>query len=197
MISILVVEDTTDLLMATERLLRFAGYQVFVAETGAACLNVMRTVRPDLVLLDVHLPDILGYEVCRQIKADNDLQHTYVVMLSGKMMTSDNQSEGLEIGADGYLVRPIANRELLARIQSIARIINAERERDRLILQLQQALATIKNLSGMLPICAQCKKIRDDQGDWQAVEVYVKKHSDAEFSHTICPECEKELYGEI
>jgi DNA-binding response OmpR family regulator len=197
MISILVVDDEPITLFATARLLRSAGYTVFEAYSGAGCLSVAREKEPDLILLDVQLPDILGYEVCRQIKADAELRQSYVVLLSGVMTSSDNQSEGLEIGADGYLTRPIANRELLARVQAMVRIIRAERERDLLIKKLQEALATIKTLSGMLPICASCKKIRDDQGYWEEVELYVKRHSTAEFTHGICPACCKKLYGDI
>ncbi len=135
-----------------------------------------------------------GYSV---FEADAELRQSYVVLLSGVMTSSDNQSEGLEIGADGYLARPIANRELLARVQAMVRIIRAERERDHLNKKLQEALATIKTLSGMLPICDGCKKIRDDEGYWEEVELYVKKHSTAEFTHGICPACCKKLYGDI
>lgn len=196
-ISILVVDDETITLFATTRLLRSAGYTVFEADSGEGCLSLAREKKPDLILLDVQLPDILGYEVCRQIKADAELWQSYVVLLSGVMTSSENQSEGLEIGADGYLTRPIANRELLARVQAMVRIITAERERDLLIKKLQEALATIKTLSGMLPICASCKSIRNDQGYWEEVELYVKKHSTAEFTHGICPACCKKLYGDI
>ncbi len=73
----------------------------------------------------------------------------------------------------------------------------AEAERELLIAQLQEALAQIKTLSGMLPICASCKKIRDDSGYWQRIEEYIGDHSDAEFSHSICPECKKRLYPEL
>jgi len=195
--SILVIDDEPITLFATARLLRSAGYTIFEADSGESCLSLAREKKPDLILLDVQLPDMLGYEVCRRIKGDDELRQSYVVLLSGVMTSSDNQSEGLELGADGYLTRPIANRELLARVQAMVRIIRAERERDLLIKKLQEALATIKTLSGMLPICASCKKIRDDQGYWEEVELYVKKHSSAEFTHGICPACLKKHYGDI
>ena len=73
----------------------------------------------------------------------------------------------------------------------------AEEERDKLILELRDALSKIKTLSGMLPICASCKKIRDDKGYWTQIESYIKHHSEAEFSHSICPECAKKLYPEF
>jgi PAS domain S-box-containing protein len=72
-----------------------------------------------------------------------------------------------------------------------------EAERDKVILDLQEALKNVKTLSGLLPICASCKKIRDDQGYWNRIESYIHKHSDAQFSHGICPECAKEIYPDI
>jgi PAS domain-containing protein len=73
----------------------------------------------------------------------------------------------------------------------------AEREREKVIVQLQQALAQVKKLSGLLPICASCKKIRDDKGYWQQIEAYIRDHSEAEFSHGLCPECAKKLYPDF
>ena len=196
-ISILIIDDSNEILLATSRLLRNAGYLVYEAEDGHSGLAAVTEQHPDLVLLDVQLPDISGYEICRRIKADMSTRSSYVLMLSNQMTSPDHQAQGLEIGADGYVSRPIANRELLARVQAMARIIRAEQERDRLIDELQRALATIKTLRGMLPICASCKKIRNDSGYWEEVELYVKKHSDAEFTHGICPDCEQKLYGDL
>ena len=195
-ISILVVDDEPNVLYTIARTLRSVGYVVFEAVTGQECLSVVHEQKPDLVLLDVMLPDMDGYEVCRRIKVDENVRGTFIVMFSAKLTESDNQSEGLEIGADGYLIRPISNRELLARVQSIGRIITAERARDLLIAELQKALATIKTLTGLLPICSECKKIRNDDGEWEDVELYVKKFSTAEFSHGICPNCFRDLYSE-
>jgi hypothetical protein len=73
----------------------------------------------------------------------------------------------------------------------------AEEEKDKLILELQEALAKIKTLSGMLPICASCKKIRNDRGYWQQIESYMNEHSEIRFSHGLCPECAKKLYPDM
>jgi PAS domain S-box-containing protein len=85
--------------------------------------------------------------------------------------------------------------------QGIARDITdrkqAEEEREKLISKLQEALDNIKTMKGLLPICASCKKIRDDKGYWNQIEAYVRDHSDAEFSHGICPECAKKLYSDL
>ncbi|MDO8933767.1 MAG: response regulator [Rhodocyclaceae bacterium] len=196
-ISILVTDDDPDILFATARVLRSAGYTVYEADTGEGCIHMVREKAPDLVLLDVLLPDTNGDEVCRRIKTDADLCGTYVVLLSGVKTESDDQSKGLEIGADGYIARPINRRELLARVQAMARIISAERERDRLIEKLEKALADIKTLNALLPICANCKNIRNDKGYWEQIETYITEHSNTLFSHSICPKCLKELYGDL
>jgi len=73
----------------------------------------------------------------------------------------------------------------------------AEREREKLIPELQEALANVKTLRGLLPICSSCKKVRDDRGYWNQIESFVRERSEAAFSHSICPECEKKLYPEL
>ncbi|MFO7891241.1 MAG: PAS domain S-box protein [bacterium] len=83
---------------------------------------------------------------------------------------------------------------ILATFRDPTERIQVEKERENLIKELQTALAKIKTLKGLLPICASCKKIRDDDGYWQQVETYITNHSEAYFSHGICPECQKELY---
>jgi hypothetical protein len=72
--------------------------------------------------------------------------------------------------------------------------MKADKDKSKLIIQLQASLSEIKKLSGLLPICSSCKKIRDDKGYWNQIESYIRQHSEAEFSHGICPECSKKLY---
>jgi PAS domain-containing protein len=86
---------------------------------------------------------------------------------------------------------------VLAAFIDITERKRAEEERERLIAELKEALANIKTLKGLIPICASCKKIRTDQGFWQQVEVYIREHSDVEFSHGLCPDCLKKLYPDF
>jgi hypothetical protein len=82
-------------------------------------------------------------------------------------------------------------------VESLNERKEAEDERERLILELQEALAKVKTLTGLLPICASCKKIRDDNGYWNQIEDFIQTHSEAEFTHSFCPDCMKHLYPEI
>ena len=200
---VLVTDDDPEILLLTATVLRRAGYKVLEASSGSECLEAVRTHRPDLVILDVMLPDMPGVEVCREIKTERVLQHTFVILTSGIRISSDSQAEGLNIGADGYIVRPISNKEFLARVQSIERIKWAEdalrekeEQQEKLISELQEALAEIKTLKGFIPICASCKKIRDDEGYWDQLEAYISKHTDAVFSHGLCPECAEQYRAE-
>ena len=91
---------------------------------------------------------------------------------------------------------PSGERNVLAIIRDITPRVLAEKEKERLINELQTALANIKKLQGLIPICASCKKIRDDKGYWNQLEIYLQEHSDAMFSHSVCPECMEKLYPE-
>ncbi len=93
-----------------------------------------------------------------------------------------------------YLNLSLAMAPVLALIISNTRNFQ---KKEQLILELQEALAEVKTLSGLLPICANCKKIRDDRGYWNRIETYIGKHSDVQFSHGICPECARKLYPDL
>ena len=125
-VKILVTDDDPQLLLLTTELLRTAGYKVLEASTGRECLEAVRAHHPDLLLLDVVLPDITGVEVCRRIKVDQQTRGTFVILVSGLQVSSDAQADGLTAGADGYIIKPIPNKELLARVQAMERIKRAE-----------------------------------------------------------------------
>jgi len=124
---ILVVDDDPDVLNGTARVVEQAGYVVSRAGNGTEALRMVQEERPDLVLLDRNMPDMDGAEVCRLVKQDTALKDTFVILISGTAVSAAEQSAGLEGGADGYIVRPIGNRELSARIEAFVRILNLGR----------------------------------------------------------------------
>ncbi len=140
---ILVVDDDPYLLRATSRLLKQAGYEVVEAETGQEGLRLAQEQRPELILLDVVLPDVTGFEVCRRIKEDLVETDCFVVMVSGAKTSPSEQANGLEVGADGYITRPVANQELLARVAALLRIKRAEEK----VAHLNCVLRAINNVN--------------------------------------------------
>ena len=201
---ILVTDDDPDMLVLTSTVLRRAGYEVIETSTGRECLEKVHANHPDLILLDVMLPDMSGVDLCRQIKADETLRGTFIILLSGVQISSEYQANGLDVGADGYIIKPISNKELVARVQAMERIKDAEdalrkkeKEQEGLISKLQAALTEIKTLKGLIPICSSCKKIRNDEGFWDQLESYLSKHTDAVFTHGLCPECFHKAISEI
>lgn len=137
--TVLVVDDNPLHTQATARLLLNAGFEVVEANSGRDCLSIASQLKPDLILLDVVMPDLSGFDVCRQIKSDPELSSTYVIMFSGTKRESVEQAHGLELGADGYITRPISNRELLARVQAMLRIKAAEEESARYAAELERS----------------------------------------------------------
>ncbi len=316
---ILIVDDQPNMRWGISRIMRLAGFDTLEAESGSECIGIARSVKPDMILLDVVLGDSDGKEVCRTLKSDPETAGIPILLVSGLMTDLDSQADGMECGADGCISKPIHSRELLARVKAILRIRESERsladaleftnrileasptgiatlnkdcrrilfnramqgiiqenffhgsqdvsdefqllerlglsdladqallngseqrkqvclpgdsetevcldcclsrfrskdewhllvtvnditlqkkdekEKLKLIERLQDALAQVKRLSGLLPICSSCKKIRDDLGYWKQIEVYIRDHSDADFTHSICPDCARRLYPE-
>ena len=130
MTSVLLVDDERDLLSLLDFNLRAAGYETLLATTGEQALSQLRRRVPDLVLLDLMLPDVSGTEVCRQIKADPRTRHLPVVMLTAKGEEVD-RVVGFELGADDYVTKPFSVRELMLRIKAVLRRASPGRPAER------------------------------------------------------------------
>ncbi len=193
---ILIVDDIPRNLQVLALLLDKAGYRVSMAMEGGTALEMIKVEPPDLILLDVMMPGLDGLEVCRRLKADEAVRDIPVIFLTARAELEDLE-EGFRLGAVDYVTKPFRGAELLARVAIHVRLRQAlERERE-LRRSLEDTLAQVKTLSGLLPICARCKKIRDDNGYWNQIEAFISAHSDADFTHGICPECSSALYPEM
>jgi DNA-binding response OmpR family regulator len=173
-------------------------YEVLTALNGVDAICLLKEHKPDLILLDVMMPELSGFEVCSIIKSDEAFADIPVIFLTA-LDSGDGELRGLELGAIDYLAKPINFALLKLRIRN--HITLKERnnlvrvQRDLLAVQkaeLEAALARIKKLEGIIPICMYCKKIRDDHNSWNQLEQYISSHSDAMFSHGICPQCVEE-----
>jgi phosphoserine phosphatase RsbU/P len=165
------------------------GYPVVIAQDGAAAWEILRGDQPPgLAILDWMMPGLEGPEVCRRARALARPVPTYIIMLTSKDRT-DDVVVGLESGADDYVTKPFDRQELRSRLRVGERVVALQRGLADRVCELETVLRQVKQLKGLLPICSYCKKIRDDQNYWQRVETYVSTHSDAQFTHGICPTC--------
>lgn len=193
--SVMIVDDTARNVQVLAAVLDTAGYKIAAASDGRQALDMMAAVAPDLVLLDVMMPGMDGFEVCRKMMSTPATATIPVILLTARTAPEDI-AQGFASGAVDYVTKPFNATELLARVKTHVRLRTAKRVRSRQIAALKKNLTHIHALSGLLPICSQCKKIRSDEGYWQQLEVYISDHCDAKFSHGICPDCVIEHYAE-
>jgi DNA-binding response OmpR family regulator len=188
-VRILIAEDDRVTARLLTSLLAAWGYETGIAEDGESALRMIAEQRtPYLALLDWMLPGMDGPEVCRRTRASASTTPGYLILLTAKSAQAD-LVEGLGAGADEYLVKPIEPGELRARLHAGKRILDLQARLANQVQELEAALANIRKLTGLLPICAYCKSIRDDSNYWHRVEEYVGSHADVTFSHGICPKC--------
>ncbi|HZP02889.1 MAG TPA: response regulator transcription factor [Terriglobia bacterium] len=186
---ILIAEDDA----ASRRLLQASlerwGYEVLTASNGAEAWQALDgPAAPELAILDWMMPEIDGLEICRRVRAGSPSLPTYIILLTARGKREDIVL-GLQGGADDYVTKPFDLEELRARLQVGVRIVQLQRALAIRVRELEDALKRVKQLQGLIPICCYCKKIRDDENYWQQVENYISEHSDAQFSHGICPDC--------
>jgi CheY-like chemotaxis protein len=186
---ILIAEDDLVSRTVLERTLKTWGHEVVVTCDGESAWQVLqRDDAPRLALLDWMMPRISGTEVCHRVRALPRKESTYLILLTAKHQKEDVVT-GLESGANDYVVKPFDRRELHSRIGVGERMVALQHELAERIKELEQALAQVQQLQGLLPICCYCKKIRDDGNYWQKVETYLESKADVQFSHGICPDC--------
>lgn len=188
---ILIVEDNPADADLIQEMLPPAGTLTFQVEPVARLSEALARLERkgiDLVLLDLGLPDSRGLPTFHALR--QAAPGLPVIVLSGNN-DQELATAAVRDGAQDYLVKGQIGGDLLVRA------IRYALERERLISELREALVHIKTLSGLLPICASCKKIRDDKGYWSQVESYIARHSEATFTHSLCPDCMKRLYPDI
>jgi AmiR/NasT family two-component response regulator len=207
-IRVLVAEDQKLVRDVIVRVLQDAGYDIVgLAEDGLAAVQLVRALLPDVVLMDVEMPVMSGIEACRRIHRE----HPVPIVMMTAHEDPDTIAEASAAGVGAYLVKPPKAGEIergvavaMARFSDMQELrrLNAElnhqnHEMEILIEELREALGNVKTLRRLLPICASCKKIRDDQGYWHMVEDYLSSHSEITFSHGLCPDCMTRLYPDL
>jgi DNA-binding response OmpR family regulator len=195
---ILIAEDDLTSRRILEAILGKWGYEVIATNDGLEALKVLHAENsPPLAIVDWMMPGMDGVEFCRQIRQTQTLTPTYIILLTSKRQQED-VVVGLEAGANDYIRKPFDREELRARIRVGERVVELQSALADRVKMLEEAIVKIKTLQGLLPICSYCKKIRNDQDYWQQIETYVADHSQAEFTHGICPDCiEKHVKGQM
>jgi len=186
---ILIAEDEPVSRCLLEELLTDWGHEVVACADGLAALERLQGGdAPKLGILDWQMPGMDGVEVCRRLRAMPTGQPAYLILLTVRQ-GKDCIITGLEAGTNDYISKPFDVDELRARVNVGVRMVELQRSLAQRVRELEEALAHIKQLQGILPICMGCKKIRNDQDYWQQVESYIGERSEARFSHCLCPEC--------
>jgi two-component system, response regulator PdtaR len=192
---IMIVEDEVIVGMDLVKKVASLGYKVdsTVIRYGEDVLKAAEKVNPDLIMMDIRLKGAMdGTQAASIVRETLGLPIIFLTAYSDKITLS--KAKIAEPYA--YLKKPVRIDDLKISLEIVLYRAKIDREKEKLIKELENALAEVKTLRGLIPICSQCKKIRDDQGYWNILELYIEKHSEGKFSHSMCPECLDKLYGD-
>ena len=197
---ILIAEDDSVTRRILEASLERLGLDVIATEDGDAAWRVLETLKgknaPELVMLDWMMPGLEGIEICRRMRATPGFDLVYVILVTSRKDKQD-LAEGLSAGANDYIAKPFDPGELIARVRAGERVVKLQSSLAARVTELEVAIAHVRRLQGLLPICSHCKKVRNEANYWERVDSYLSSHSDLEFTHGICPECSEEMMREI
>ncbi|MCL4215479.1 MAG: response regulator transcription factor [Candidatus Hydrogenedentes bacterium] len=194
---ILVAEDDATSRAILESMLTKWAYEVVTARDGEEAWAMLQAEgAPRLAILDWIMPGLEGIEICRRARQMGACQPLHIILLTA-MEQKEDIVAGLEAGADDYITKPFDISELQARVRAGQRIVELQAALQNQVAELQEALTHVRTLQGILPICMHCHMIRDDQESWQRIENYLEAHSEAQFSHGLCPACRDKYYPEF
>jgi DNA-binding response OmpR family regulator len=185
---VLIADDDVVLRFSLRAHLERWSYEVTECVDGHQAWTALQQETPSLAILDWNMPGVDGPSLCRDLREVPALSAMYVILITGNQDQKDVVL-GLESGADDYIKKPFDWNELRARLRIGSRIVSLQHALAARVSDLQQALSDVKRLGGLLPICAYCKRIRDDGDYWKQIEQYLGEYSEAQFSHGICPQC--------
>ena len=188
-LQVLVADDEPVSRTVVGAMLKKAGYPVLYATDGEQAWQQLDSEHaPSLALLDWEMPGMQGPEVVERLRNRASQVPTYVILLTSRDSSADIV-RGLHAGADDYVTKPANEDELIARVNVGARVVQLQIALADRVRSLEEALANVKALQTLLPMCAYCKSVRNDQNYWEKVETYFTQHSNVSFTHSYCPNC--------
>ena len=173
-----------------------AGYAIRPVKSGPKAISASLSKPPDLILLDIRMPGMNGFETAEHLKSNPQTNALPIIFISA-LTDVEEKVKAFKAGGVDYINKPFHQEEVLARVETHLSLTRLYRRLKEQNVELQKALVEVKTLRGMIPICANCKKVRDDAGYWNRIEDYIRMNSEAEFSHSICPDCVKKLYPDL
>jgi DNA-binding response OmpR family regulator len=195
---ILIAEDDPLTLGLLTELVRKWDYETISVNNGDMALEILRRDDHPLILLaDWQIPGVHGDDLCRLARSQLTRNPLHIILTTATQLTVESKVRSLAAGADDYLLKPYDPRELLARLHVGERALGLQIELRKRVAELEAALAKAKRIKGLLPICSDCKRIRDEQNDWQTVEKYLALRTETTFTHGLCPGCMKERMKEL
>lgn len=172
-------DDRTSRALLQGSLLKL-GYDVVETVSGSSAWDALGQTGARIVVSDWVMPDIDGLELCRRVRARKDTPYVYFILLTGKMLGADHCAKAMKEGVDDFLTKPLDFDALRIRLNVAERIV--------------QLTERVRTLEGILPMCAYCRRIRNERGSYQSLEDFVSDKTPTQFSHGICPECAKEHF---
>lgn len=186
---ILIADDEMVSRTVLESYLQHWGYTPVCVSHGREALELLKGPdAPPIAILDWMMPYLSGPEVCQAVRDLNRPLPTYLILVTSRTDKRDIV-RGLQAGAQDYVTKPCDANELQARIDVARRMVQTQLLLSQRIAELEEATRQLRQLRGLLPICCRCKKVREDDGYWSEVETYVTRHTEATFSHSLCPDC--------
>jgi CheY-like chemotaxis protein len=187
---ILIAEDDTLTLGLLTELIRKWDYETISVNNGdSAFESLKRDNEPLILLADWQIPGLHGDELCRLARSNLPSKPLHIILTTATQLTVESKVRALAAGADDYLLKPYDPRELQARLHVGQRALVSQMELRNRVIELEAELSRVKQLEGLLCICSQCNRIRDEMDRWQTIEKYLGARTDVAFTHGVCPKC--------
>lgn len=178
-LKILVAEDDLVTRRLIEKFLRAEGHTVHAFENGLSAWDFFQQNPVHVIVSDWMMPDSDGLDLCRRVRSVKREEYTYFILLTSLSRNHENIHAAAEAGVDDFLTKPINPDDMWMRLRVAARIL--------------RYVGQVRQLESLLPICAYCKKVRNDANLWEAVETYFSQQTGVDLSHSICPDCYKKI----